>query len=139
MQDRLKGQPVPPAPPSRLVAVATADGVTLSTHGGRVRRFQLYRLPEGGAPVPAGRIDLPEDEVLHLCGDGRPHAIDAVSAVIVGASGEGFVKHMRRRGIEAATVATDDAAQALADYLAGTLTPADPPPHPHEHHDEPAA
>lgn len=124
----------------RLVAAATADGVTLLTHGGRVRGFALYRIGADtidscGRATPAGRIELPADEELHLCGDGRPHAIDAVAAVIVGPSGEGFVKHMRRRGIEAVTTTREDVAAALADYMAGMIEPAEPPPHPHEHHD----
>jgi predicted Fe-Mo cluster-binding NifX family protein len=130
-------QPAPPAEtaPSRLIAVATADGETLDTHGGRVKRFSLYRLPAEGGAIPAGRIEIPDEEVLHLCGDGRRHVIDAVSAVIVGPSGEGFVKHMQRRGIEAVTTAADSVTQALADYLAGAVVPAEPPAHPHEHHD----
>lgn len=120
---------------SRLIAVATHDGETLSTHGGRARRFALYRLGRDGALAPAGKVELPEEEVLHIAGDGRPHVIDAVSTVICGASGEGFVKHMKRRDIEAVVTVAESVAQALADYLAGTVQPAEPPPHPHEHHD----
>lgn len=121
------------------VAVATFDGTTLLTHGGRARRFDVYDTSGAAAgesvPTLVGCIELVEEEVLHLCGDGRPHPIDQVGAVIAGASGDGFVKHMGRRGIEAVITDEEDVAKALADYVAGTVRPADPPPHPHEHRD----
>lgn len=119
----------------RRIAVATFDGTTLLTHGGRVRSFAVYVVDAAGRALPDSRIDLADDEVLHLCGDGRPHPIDSVSAVIAGSSGEGFLRHMRRRDIEAVTTAETDVATALADYLAGRVKRVEPPAHPHEHHD----
>lgn len=116
-------------------AVATQDFQTVATHGGRARRFLVFEAEAGHDPVETGRIELAEDEVLHLAGDGRPHPIDAVGVVIAGSSGPGFVKHMRRRGIEPATTTESDPIVAIRGWFAGTLTPAPEPPHPHEHHD----
>ncbi len=117
------------------IAVATQDFRTIATHGGRARRFLVFEAEAGRDPVLAGRIELGEDEVLHHAGDGRPHPIDAVRVVIAGSSGQGFLNHMRRRGIEPVTTLETDPVQAIRDHLAGTVKPAPPPDHPHDHHD----
>ncbi|CAO3439887.1 NifB/NifX family molybdenum-iron cluster-binding protein [Azospirillum endophyticum] len=117
------------------IAVGTKDFATVATHGGRTRRFLVYEAEAGADPVETGRIELTEAEVLHLCGDGRPHPIDAVRVVIAGSSGAGFVAHMRRRGIEPVTTTETDPVRAIRGWFAGTLEPAPEPEHPHEHHD----
>ena len=117
------------------IAVGTKDYRTIATHGGRTRRFLVYEAEAGADPVETSRIELAEEEVLHLCGDGRPHPIDAVRVVITGSSGSGFVAHMKRRGIEPVTTIETDPVQAIRGWFAGTLEPAPEPQHPHEHHD----
>ncbi|AWU97438.1 NifB/NifX family molybdenum-iron cluster-binding protein [Azospirillum ramasamyi] len=117
------------------IAVGTKDFETIATHGGRTRRFLVYEAEAGSDPVETGRIELAEEEVLHLCGDGRPHPIDAVRVVITGSSGAGFVAHMKRRGIEPVTTTETDPVRAIRGWFAGTLDPAPEPQHPHEHHD----
>ncbi|MBK3735814.1 nitrogenase accessory factor [Azospirillum brasilense] len=116
-------------------AVGTQDYRSIATHGGRTRRFLVFEAEAGGEPVEVARIELAEDEVLHLAGDGRPHPIDAVRVVITGSSGEGFINHMKRRGIEPVTTLESDPAQAIRDWFAGSVKTAPPPEHPHEHHD----
>lgn len=117
------------------IAVGTKDFATIATHGGRTRRFLIYEAEAGTGPVETGRIELGEEEVLHLCGDGRPHPIDAVRVVVTGSSGAGFVAHMKRRGIEPVTTTETDPVRAIQGWLAGTLEPAPEPAHPHEHDD----
>lgn len=117
------------------IAVCTQDFRTIATHGGRARRFLLFEALPGHDPVEIGRIELAEDEVLHLAGDGRPHPIDAVQVVITGSSGQGFINHMRRRGIEPVTTTETDPVQAIRDHLAGVVKAAPEPVFPHEHHD----
>ncbi|SMF92263.1 Predicted Fe-Mo cluster-binding protein, NifX family [Azospirillum oryzae] len=117
------------------IAVGTKDFATIATHGGRTRRFLVYEAEAGSDPVETGRIELGEEEVLHLCGDGRPHPIDAVRVVITGSSGAGFVAHMKRRGIEPVTTTETDPVRAIQGWFAGTLDPAPEPAHPHEHDD----
>lgn len=114
---------------------AAQDGATIATHGGRSRSFLLFDAEKGGDPVAAGRLDLAEDMVLHLHGDGKPHPIDAVQVVVAGTSGQGFVNHMRRRGIEPVVTAESDPVQAIRDYFAGAVKPAPAPEHPHAHHE----
>ncbi|MGR0186036.1 NifB/NifX family molybdenum-iron cluster-binding protein [Azospirillum aestuarii] len=116
-------------------AIGTQDYRSIATHGGRTRRFLVFEAEAGGDPVEVGRIDLAEDEVLHLAGDGRPHPIDSVRVVITGSSGQGFIDHMKRRGIEPVTTLETDPVQAIRDYFAGTVKTAPPPEHPHDHHD----
>jgi predicted Fe-Mo cluster-binding NifX family protein len=117
------------------IAVGTKDFATIATHGGRTRRFLVYEAEAGSAPVETGRIGLGEEVVLHLCGNGRPHPIDAVRVVITGSSGAGFVAHMKRRGIEPVTTMETDPMRAIRGWLAGTLEPAPEPAHPHGHDD----
>ncbi|ALG74264.1 nitrogenase accessory factor [Azospirillum thiophilum] len=117
------------------IAVGTKDFQTIATHGGRTRRFLVYEAEAGFDPVETVRIELGEEEVLHLCGDGRPHPIDAVRVVVTGSSGAGFVAHMRRRGIEPVTTLETDPVRAIRGWFAGTLAPAPEPEHPHDHHD----
>lgn len=116
-------------------AVGTQDYRSIATHGGRTCRFLVFEAESGSDPVEVERIELAEDEVLHLAGDGRPHPIDAVRVVITGSSGEGFINHMKRRGIEPVTTLETDPVQAIRDWFAGTVRTAPPPEHPHEHHD----
>lgn len=122
------------------IAVAVLEDGTVATHGGRARRFLLFEVGNGGDPAPAGRLDLGPDDVLHHFGDGRPHPIDGTAVVIAGSSGEGFVKHMARRGIECVLTAETDPLQAVRDRLAGAVKPAAPMHHPHvnPHGDDPA-
>lgn len=117
------------------IAVGTKDFETIATHGGRTRRFLVFEAEAGADPVETGRIELAEEEVLHHCGDGRPHPIDAVRVVVTGSSGSGFVAHMKRRGIEPVTTTETDPVRAIRGWFAGTLQPAPEPEHPHEHHD----
>lgn len=116
-------------------AVGTQDYRTIATHGGRTRRFLVFEAEPGREPVEINRIELGDDEVLHHAGDGRPHPIDEVRVVITGSSGQGFINHMNRRGIEPVTTTEPDPIQAIRDYFAGTVKSAPPPEHPHEHHD----
>ena len=116
-------------------AVGTRDFRNIATHGGRTRRFLVFEAEAGREPVEIKRIELGEDEVLHHAGDGRPHPIDDVRVVITGSSGQGFINHMHRRGIEPVTTTEPDPIQAIRDYFAGTVKAAPLPEHPHEHHD----
>ena len=117
------------------IAVATQDGVTVTSHGGRARRFVVYEVTAGADPLLVETLELAEDQALHHHGDGAPHPIDAVQVLVAGTSGQGFVNHLRRRGIEPVLTAETDPVQAVRDWLAGTVKPAPLPEHPHEHHD----
>lgn len=119
------------------IAVGTQDFQTIATHGGRTRRFLVFEAEPGSEPRELWRFELAAEEVLHHYGDGRPHPIDGVQAVVTGSSGSGFVAHMKRRGIEPVTTSETDPVQAVRDWLAGTVKPAEPMQHPHEHHDHP--
>ncbi|HYG87581.1 MAG TPA: NifB/NifX family molybdenum-iron cluster-binding protein [Azospirillum sp.] len=116
-------------------AVATQDGQTVATHGGRARLFLIFEAEAGQEPRRTGRLELGEEAILHRHGDGGPHPIDQVQAVVAGTSGQGFINHMRRRGIEPVVTGESDPATAIKDWFAGTVKPAAPAEHPHEHHD----
>ncbi|AWK89225.1 NifB/NifX family molybdenum-iron cluster-binding protein [Azospirillum thermophilum] len=117
------------------IAVGTQDFRSIATHGGRTRRFLVFEAEAGAEPIEVKRLDLAPDEVLHHFGDGRPHPIDEVQVIITGSSGGGFVAHMKRRGIEPVVTSEHDPLQAIRDWFAGTVKPAEPVHHPHDHHD----
>lgn len=124
------------------IAVAVLDDESVATHGGQARHFLLFDAAAAD-PVPVGRMDLGPAALLHHFGDCRPHPIDGVAVVIAGPSGEGFVKHMARRGIECVLTAETDPLQSVRDWLAGTVKPAASMHHPHinphggQHHRDP--
>jgi hypothetical protein len=85
------------------IAIATKDWITVSGHAGQARNWLLYELSglAPGAPLPEPeRIVLAKEEVLHHFQDDGPHPLDGVEIVIAGSAGDGFVRHMKKRGAE---------------------------------------
>ncbi|HYD31190.1 MAG TPA: nitrogenase accessory factor [Azospirillaceae bacterium] len=117
------------------IAVATQDFKTVASHGGRARRFLVFEAEAGREPHLLKRWDFPPEMILHHFGGGGEHPVDEVRAVITGASGQGFINHMVRRGIRCVTTGETNPVRAVKDFLAGTVTPAEALAHPHEHHE----
>ena len=115
------------------IAVPTRDWETVAGHAGQARHWLLWDLaapasapdaaPSGlapGAPLPAPtRVELAKDEVLHHFRDDRPHPLDGVELVIAGSAGDGFVRHMKKRGAEVVLTGESDPATALTKLAAG--------------------
>lgn len=106
------------------IAVASSDFHDVSGHAGRAKRWLVFTVD---APAPE-RIELSADQVFHHVEDGQPHPLDGVDTVIALSAGDGFIKHMEKRGAAVVLTAEKDAAKAVADYLAQTLS--DPKPRP---------
>lgn len=118
-------------------AVTILPDRTVASHGGRARHFLLFDAEPGMEPRESGAIELTKDDVLHNFGDGRPHPIDGVAVLITGSSGDGFIAHMKRRGIELVLTSETDPRQAVLDHLAGTVKPAQAMHHPHTNPHDP--
>ncbi|MFY9639578.1 MAG: hypothetical protein WCD20_11865 [Rhodomicrobium sp.] len=108
------------------VAIATKNWLTVSGHAGQARCWLVYDLAPGQAdrPLPApARVELDKQEVLHHFRDDGPHPLDGVDIVVAGSAGDGFVRHMQKRGTEVLLTGETDPSEALARILAGEALP----------------
>lgn len=105
------------------IAIAAKDFATVSSHAGQARQWLLYDcLP--GAPLPPGqRIELAKEQVIHHFDDNGPHPLDGVEVVIAASAGDGFIRHMAKRGAQVLLTGETDPAAALARVLAGEVLP----------------
>lgn len=108
------------------IAIATQDFTKVSGHAGQARQWLLYDLTKHHAnrllPVPQ-RIDLAQDQVLHVFTDDGPHPLDGVDVVISASAGDGFIRHMRKRGTDVLLTGETDPAVAITRILAGEALP----------------
>ena len=111
------------------IAVASSDFKSVSGHAGRAKHWLIYTVDDNAQISAPQHIELPSDQVIHYVEEnGAPHPLDGIDAVITLSAGEGFVKHMEKRGAQVAMTAEKDAAKAVHDFLAETLS--DPKPRP---------
>ncbi|CAA7627097.1 NifB/NifX family molybdenum-iron cluster-binding protein [Magnetospirillum sp. UT-4] len=110
------------------VAVASSDFASVTGHAGRARRFLVYTIDTAGTLSAPERVELPPEMVFHHFQDDRPHPLDGIAALITLSAGEGFVKHMAARGVEAVQTAETDPAKAVRDHLGHHLAPPRPRP-----------
>jgi len=108
------------------IAVASNDFIKVARHAGQARKWLVFEVPEGQTPVEVDRLELAPDQVFHHHKQGT-NPLDGVSVLIAASAGEGFLRRMGKRGIEAVLTGEADARKAAADYLAGTLAPPRPP------------
>lgn len=110
------------------IAVASSDYTKISGHAGRARKWLVFDVTEDGTVAEPARVELEADMVFHYFEHDRPHPLDGVNAIIAHSAGEGFLKHMEKRGIAAVLTAENDPSKAVVDYLAETLSPPKPRP-----------
>ncbi|MCB1956366.1 MAG: hypothetical protein KDG55_11865 [Rhodocyclaceae bacterium] len=82
------------------VAIATQGFSQVSRHAGRAREWIVAELAGEGEAFSFVRITLAAEEILHLATEDKPHPLDGVELFVAGSAGEGFVRHMARRGAE---------------------------------------
>ena len=108
------------------IAIATQDFTKVSGHAGQTRQWLLYDLTHHHSnrllPAPR-RIDLDKDQVLHVFADDGPHPLDGVDVVVTASAGDGFIRHMRKRGADVLLTGESDPAVAITRILAGEALP----------------
>jgi predicted Fe-Mo cluster-binding NifX family protein len=108
------------------IAIATKDFATVSSHAGQTRQWLVYDLTEHranqllSAPL---RVDLEKEQVLHVFDDNAPHPLDGVDIVVAASAGDGFIRHMKKRGTEVLLTGESDPAVAITRILAGEALP----------------
>ncbi|ALK10920.1 NifB/NifX family molybdenum-iron cluster-binding protein [Blastochloris viridis] len=104
------------------IAVATKDWNAVSGHAGQARCWLLFDLSDHrpGAPLPEPRrVELAKEQMFHFLEDGAPHPLDGVGIIVAGSAGDGFVRHMKKRGAEVLLTGETDPATALSRLIAG--------------------
>jgi predicted Fe-Mo cluster-binding NifX family protein len=108
------------------IAAPTKDWIAISGHAGQARCWLVYDLtdPRAGEPLPTpARVELAKEQLFHYFQDDGPHPLDGVEIVLAGSAGDGFVRHMKKRGADVLLTGETDPATALAKLLAGETLP----------------
>lgn len=105
------------------IAIPVTGERHVAGHAGQARNWLLYDyLP--GTPLPApNAITLAREQVLHHFEDDGPHPLDGVEVVIAASAGDGFLRHMAKRGAEVLLTGEQLPEAALARILAGEALP----------------
>ncbi|SNT42934.1 Predicted Fe-Mo cluster-binding protein, NifX family [[Luteovulum] sphaeroides subsp. megalophilum] len=111
------------------IAVTSQNFRTITAHAGKTRRFLVFEVRVGEPAHEIERLDLPKEMAIHEFRGSGPHPLDGVEAVISASAGEGFVRRMAVRGVQAVTTSETDPARAAEALAAGQLHPAEPHAH----------
>jgi len=108
------------------IAIATKDFTAVSGHAGQTRQWLVYDLSNHRSnqllPAP-NRVDLDKEQVLHTFQDNAPHPLDGIDIVVCASAGDGFIRHMKKRGAEVLLTGEEDPAMAITRILAGDALP----------------
>ncbi|HZX30903.1 MAG TPA: hypothetical protein VFF03_06105 [Rhodocyclaceae bacterium] len=108
------------------IAVATKEYTAVSGHAGQTRHWLVYDLAghrlDAPAPAPV-RVELEKEQLLHYFQDDGPHPLDGVDIIVAGSAGDGFIRHMKKRGADVLLTGEQDPAAAIACILKGETLP----------------
>jgi len=108
------------------IAIATKDYLTVSGHAGQAEHWLLWDLTEHRSnqllPAP-NRVALTKEQLLHHFQDDAPHPLDGVDIVVAASAGDGFIRHMKKRGAEVLLTGEEDPTMAISRILAGEALP----------------
>ena len=85
------------------IAVPTKDWTTICGHAGQTPRWLVYDLTDhrAGAALPSpSRIELVKEQLPHYFKDDGPHPLDGVELILAGSAGDGYIRHMKKRGTD---------------------------------------
>ena len=112
----------------KIAVAITNDAAKVSGHAGRARHWLVYDAEAPDSVAAPSRMDLDSEMVFHHLKEGAAHPLDGIEVIIAISAGEGFLKHMEKRGIHVALTAETDPAKAVGDYLAQSLSAPKPRP-----------
>jgi predicted Fe-Mo cluster-binding NifX family protein len=108
------------------IAIATSGFTTVSGHAGQTRHWLLYDLSAHRStqilPAPQ-RVELEKEQLLHVFPDDGPHPLDGVDLAVAGSAGDGFIRHMKKRGTDVLLTGETDPALTITRILAGEALP----------------
>ena len=109
----------------KIAVACTSDFSKTTGHAGRAKRWLVF---EDGRVQSPQKVELQSDEVFHYFEGSEAHPLSGVDAIIAQSAGEGFLKNMKKRGVDAVMTAEENPAKAVEDYMARTLAPPKPRP-----------
>ena len=110
------------------IAVASKDFTKVTGHAGQARHWLIFQVEAGAEPVEVQRLELARELTFHHYKGGEPHPLEKVDALIAASAGEGFLRRLRKRGVDAVLTGEKDPRAAVADYMTGKLRPPRPRP-----------
>ena len=105
------------------IAISSEDGVSVSGHAGQARRWLLFQAEPGQEPDPPKCIELARDQVFHHFAGGKPHPLDGVNVIVATSAGDGFLRRMRKLGVEVVLTSQEDTALVVEGVLTGQPLP----------------
>jgi predicted Fe-Mo cluster-binding NifX family protein len=102
------------------IAIASKDFTEVSSHAGQTRHWLVY---DSNRPDDPERVTLEKEQLIHYFKDDGPHPLDGVELVIAASAGDGFIRHMAKRGAEVVLTGEKDAKRALSAVLVGEVLP----------------
>jgi predicted Fe-Mo cluster-binding NifX family protein len=112
--------------PGMKIAVPTKDWITICGHAGQTPRWLVYDLKDqrAGAPLPSpSRIELVKEQLPHYFKDDGPHPLDGVEIILAGSAGDGYIRHMKKRGADVLLTGETDPAAAIDHLIKGEALP----------------
>lgn len=101
------------------IAIATQGFEKVSGHAGKAREWLVYDC-QPGTPLPAPqRVSLEQHQLFHYFDDAGPHPLDGVELIVAGSAGDGFLRHMAKRGAQVLLTGEPEPAVALQQLIAG--------------------
>lgn len=103
----------------KIALPTTSDFTEVAGHAGKCRRWLIYDCQPGAPLPPPQRVELAKEQVMHHFKDDGPHPLDGVEVIVAGSAGDGFRRHMQKRGAQVVLTAETVAETAVVKLLAG--------------------
>jgi hypothetical protein len=101
------------------IAIATRHYASVASHAGQTRDWLLFDcVPGADLPEPT-RIQLSKEQLIHNFSDDGAHPLDGAQIVVAASAGDGFFRHMARRGAEVRLTGETDPRVVVHKLLAG--------------------
>ncbi len=105
------------------IAIATTDEQLVSGHAGQSRHWLVYDCQPGQALPTAQVVQLSKEQVFHHFKDDGPHPLDGVEVIVAGSAGDGFKRHMQKRGAQVLITGEKTPQAAIESILSGQALP----------------
>ncbi len=100
------------------IAIATKDFATIASHAGKTAEWLMFDAQSGAALPPPRRITLEKEQLIHYFDDEGPHPLDGADVVVTASAGDGFIRHMAKRGARVVQTGETDPLVAVNKLLA---------------------
>jgi predicted Fe-Mo cluster-binding NifX family protein len=114
------------------IAITSQNRKTITGHAGKCRKFWIFDL-EDNQIVNKELLELPIEQAFHNSSPQQPHPLDNINILISGGMGQGLIRRLEDKGIQALITSETDPQQAIQKLLQGSLQHEADKPHEHYH------